>query len=195
MRVHEPITGEQLAESLGVAKPTLRSDLAILVMIGMIGAKPKVGYFLGSSISASGENLKHLRTLKIKDVLGVPIIIRETTTVQDAVVTLFLENVGSLIVTNPQGELTGVVSRKDLLKIALGNQQAPQMPVSLVMTREPNIITMRPDDTVIDAAEKMIQHQIDTLPILDEGANGQMEIVGRVTKTTMTRVLVELARK
>ena len=51
---HAPITGEQLAEMLGVSRPTLRSDLALLVMLGLVDAKPKVGYFPGSA-SAGGR--------------------------------------------------------------------------------------------------------------------------------------------
>lgn len=41
-----PITGEQIAESLNLTRPTIRSDLSVLVMLKYIDAKPKVGYFL-----------------------------------------------------------------------------------------------------------------------------------------------------
>jgi len=194
VKAHEPITGEQIAEMLGVSRPTIRSDLSVLVMLGIINAKPKVGYFLGSSLSPAAENLKKLHSMKGRDVQGGPIIVRETTTVSDAVVTLFLENVGTLIVTNEEGELTGIVSRKDLLKVTLGNTNAASMPVSLVMTRQPNIITIGPNDPVIAAAEKLIHHQVDCLPVVQQGEHGKIEVVGRVTKTTMTRVLLEIAQ-
>ena len=189
---YEPITSEQLAEALGVSRPTLRSDLAILVMIGLLEAKPKVGYFLGSRFNGGGESLQRLHSLRVKDVQGMPIIIRETASIQDAVVTMFVEDVGSLIVCGEKGDMTGVVSRKDLLKVTVGNSQAASMPVSLVMTRQPNIITVRPEDTVLHAAEKLIKHQIDSLPVVDD-SDGKAEIVGRVSKTTMTRVLLNLA--
>lgn len=194
VKAHEPITGEQIAEMLGVSRPTIRSDLSVLVMLGIINAKPKVGYFLGSSMSPAAESLKKLHSMKVRDVQGVPIIVRETTTVNDAVVTLFLENVGSLIVTNDEGELTGIVSRKDLLKVTLGNTNAANMPVSLVMTRQPNIITIEPSDSVIAAAEKLINHQVDCLPVVQKNEHGKIEVVGRVTKSTMTRVLLEIAQ-
>lgn len=194
VKAHEPITGEQIAEMLGVSRPTIRSDLSVLVMLGIINAKPKVGYFLGSSMSPAAESLKKLHSMKVRDVQGVPIIVRETTTVNDAVVTLFLENVGSLIVTNDEGELTGIVSRKDLLKVTLGNTNAANMPVSLVMTRQPNIITIGPSDSVIAAAEKLINHQVDCLPVVQKNEHGKIEVVGRVTKSTMTRVLLEITQ-
>jgi CBS domain-containing protein len=192
VKQNEPITSEQLAEALGVSRPTLRSDLAILVMLGLLEAKPKVGYFLGSRINGSSESLQRLHALKVKDVQGLPIIIRESASIQDAVVTMFVEDVGSLIVSGENGEMTGIVSRKDLLKVTVGNSQAASMPVSLVMTRQPNIITVHPEDTVLQAAEKLIKHQIDSLPVID-GSDAKPEIVGRVSKTTMTRVLLNLA--
>ena len=98
-----PITGERIAELLGISRPTIRSDLAVLVMLRHIDAKPKVGYFLGTAALEVDSPFKHIEAVRVKDVMGIPIVLRETVTVSDAVVTLFLENVGSLIVVNMQG--------------------------------------------------------------------------------------------
>jgi CBS domain-containing protein len=197
VKQHAPITGEQIAEMLGLSRPTLRSDLALLVMLGLIDAKPKVGYFPGHQMAPEGFASRKLSGLKVKDVQAMPVIIRETTSVHDAVVTLFLEDVGGLIVANEEGSLTGVISRKDLLKFTLGNSAAGTMPVSLVMTRQPNIIYVSPEDSVLDAARKMILHQVDSVPVVtvlkDEAGQDKLEVVGRMTKTTMTKVLLELA--
>ena len=40
-----PITGEQIAERLNLARATIRPDLAILTMAGYLDARPRVGYF------------------------------------------------------------------------------------------------------------------------------------------------------
>jgi CBS domain-containing protein len=172
VKQHAPITGEQIA-------------------------KPKVGYFPGPQMAPEGFASRKLSSLKVKDVQAMPVIIRETTSVHDAVVTLFLEDVGGLIVANEEGSLTGVISRKDLLKFTLGNSAAGTMPVSLVMTRQPNIIYVSPEDSVLDAARKMILHQVDSVPVVtvqkDEAGQDKLEVVGRMTKTTMTKVLLELA--
>lgn len=197
VKQNAPITGEQIAEWLGLSRPTIRSDLALLVMLGYLDAKPKVGYFLGKAADQQRRETSLLFELKVKDVQSLPVIIKENATVQDAVVTLFLENVGSLIVTGQDGQLAGMVSRKDLLKVTLGNAGAPQMPVSLVMTRQPNIATVGPEETVLDAARKMIQHEVDTLPVIDADPDhpgtGRQAVVGRMTKTTLTKVLLSLA--
>lgn len=190
---NEPMTGEAIAESLGVSRPTIRSDLAVLVMLGILDAKPKVGYFLGEGAHSEAGQLKRLRELKVKTVQGIPIVVRDTATVHDAVVTLFLENVGNLIVVDAEGDLAGMVSRKDLLKVTLGNPNAATMPVSMIMTRQPNIVTVDAEDSVLEAAEKMIRHEVDCLPVMTKDEQGKPTVTGRVTKTTMTRLLLEWA--
>lgn len=197
VRKREPVTSEQIAEYLGLSRPTIRSDLALLVMLRYLDAKPKVGYFTGNVIAADQHVSRKLLELKVKDVQSMPVIVRETTSVSDAVVTLFLENVGSLIVADREGNLLGIISRKDLIKVTLGNPAAAQMPVSFVMTRKPNLIFVSPEDSVLDAGRKMIHHQIDSLPVIvstiDERGHDKQEVVGRVTKTTMTELLIRLA--
>ncbi|MDP5276380.1 helix-turn-helix transcriptional regulator [Chengkuizengella axinellae] len=183
-----PITGDQIAELIGVSKPTIRSDLSVLVMLGYLEAKPKVGYFPGKSALPNYEAAKKLEQIKVKDIQSIPIVVKETTTVHDAVVTLFMDNVGSLIVADDEGTLKGVLSRKDLLKVTLGNPASSTMPVHLVMTRQPNIVTIHPEQSVVEAAKKMIEHDVDTLPVISE----KDEIIGRITKTNMTRLLLDL---
>src|SRR5690348_1200260 len=100
------------------------------------------------------------------DIQAVIVLVRLTATEHDAVVTLVLENVVSIIVADENSLLLGAISRKDLLKVTLGNGAASTMPVSLVMTRQPNIITVYPEDTVLEAGKKMVAHQVDSLPVV-----------------------------
>ncbi|WP_195572056.1 CBS domain-containing protein [Paenibacillus sp. 1001270B_150601_E10] len=191
---HAPITAEQIAEMLNISRPTIRGDLSLLVMTDYLAAKPKVGYFLGQKSEQPTMDSAELRGIRVGEVQGLPIVVDIKTTVQDAVVTLFLENVGSLIVTTEQGMLAGVISRKDLLKVTLGNPQAGAMPVSMAMTRQANVITVTPEDSVLDAARKMIHYHIDSLPVVQEKnmlADGHLEVVGRITKTTIIKVLLD----
>ena len=196
VQLHAPITGEQIAEQLGTGRPTIRSDLSLLVMMEYIDAKPKVGYFPMSKASKGHQLNPSSLQLKVKDVQAMPVIVRETATVNDAVVTLFLENVGSLIVADAEGSLQGVISRKDLLKVTLGNPSASTMPVGLIMTRVPNVITVSPEDEIIEAARKMMHHQVDSLPVVLLHTNDKgievIEVVGRITKSTMTQILLNL---
>ncbi|MEH7482948.1 CBS domain-containing protein, partial [Neobacillus drentensis] len=93
-----------------------------------------------------------------------------------------------------KGHLAGVVSRKDLLRASLGNQNLNELPVSVIMTRMPNIITINPEETLLEAAKKMIHNHIDSLPVVKEIEEQKSTylLVGRITKTTITRAYLEI---
>ncbi len=180
---------------LGATRPAIRSDLVLLGMLGYLDAKPKVGYFPGSIARSRRSHVPGFMERPVKEVMGVPVVLRETASVSDAVVTLFLENVGSVAIVDEDGALAGIVSRKDLLKVTLGNAQAQSILLGMVMTRYPNVTTVAPDDTVLEALRKMIAHQVDGLPVVrplsSADSSNKCEAVGRITKTTIVRLLLE----
>ncbi|WP_342525399.1 helix-turn-helix transcriptional regulator [Chryseomicrobium sp. FSL W7-1435] len=188
-----PITGEQIADRLSLTRSTLRPDLAILTMAGYLDARPRVGYFYSGK--KTGQAISDTMTKwKVKDFQSVPVVILEHISVYDAICQLFLEDVGSMFVVNKTGILTGVVSRKDLLRISIGNQDLNKMPVHMMMTRMPNITVCHREDSLLSAAQLLMDRQIDSLPVVKEQAKG-LEVVGRVTKTTITRAFLALAEE
>ncbi|WP_307150864.1 helix-turn-helix transcriptional regulator [Robertmurraya andreesenii] len=186
-----PITGEQIAERLKLTRATLRPDLAILTMAGFLDARPRVGYFYTGK---SGVQLltENLNKLVVKDYQSIPVVVNENMSVYDAIVTMFLEDVGTLFVVDQQSLLVGVLSRKDLLRASIGKQELTTLPVNIIMTRMPNITMCSKEDLLIDVAQKLIDKQIDALPVVKETDKG-FEVVGRVTKTNLTKALVALA--
>lgn len=195
VKKNAPITGEQIAESLKTSRTTIRNDLSVLVMLEYIDAKPKVGYFPGKKAAERSGSSHLLQETKVSDIQSIPVIIRETSTIQDAVVTLFLQDVGTLIICDADGKLAGVASRKDFLKVTLGNPGAVSMPVSMVMTRQPKVVTVSPEASVLEAAHKMIFHEVDSLPVVvpvpNEDAGPRPEVIGRLTKTSIVKLLLE----
>lgn len=199
-----PITGEQIADRLSLARATLRPDMAILTMSGFLEARPRVGYFY------SGKSPSHLlgeklHKIKVAEIKSVPVVVAEQCTVYDAVVAMFIEDVGTLFVVREQGFLEGVLSRKDLLKITLGGHDIQKLPVGVAMTRMPNLVTVDAEESVWTAAQKIIMHEINTLPVVRAvGGNGGTgkagngknfkgyEVLGRISKTNITRMFVEL---
>lgn len=188
-----PITGEQIADKLSLTRATLRPDLAILTMAGFLDARPRVGYFYTGK---SGTQLltDSLKKIHVREYQSIPVVISENVSVYDAIVTMFLEDVGTLFVSDHDGLLAGVLSRKDLLRASIGKQELTAVPVNIIMTRMPNITVCKKDDLLIEAAKKLIEKQIDALPIVKETDIG-LEIVGRLTKTNITKAFVALAQE
>ncbi|MES1046399.1 helix-turn-helix transcriptional regulator [Heyndrickxia oleronia] len=188
-----PITGEHIAEKLNLTRATLRPDLAILTMAGYLDARPRVGYFYTGK-SSTQLLTDSLKKIVVKDYQSIPVVVNENISVYDAIVTVFLEDVGTLFVVDDKLLLVGVLSRKDLLRASIGKQELSSLPVNIIMTRMPNITVCKKDDLLIDVAKKLIEKQIDSVPVVKESSEGSgFEVIGRITKTNITKAFVSLA--
>lgn len=191
----QPVTSEALAEKLGVTRAALRADLAILTMIGVLDARPKVGYvYLGEAQNT--RILENISRVLAGEIMSKPVTVTEETTVYDAIVFLFLNDVGTLFIEN-NGVLVGAVSRKDFLKNAIGGTDIHKVPVGVIMTRMPNIVCGTTEDSAYDLAKKIIEHEIDSIPIVEKIGDGlnekpQFKIVGKISKTNITKLFVKL---
>lgn len=192
----QPVTSESLAEKLGVTRAALRADLAILTMLDILDAKPKVGYIYSDKIK-SNFALNYINNIKVSEIMSKPAIVNGSTFVYDAIVYLFLNDVGTVFVEN-DGYLVGAVSRKDFLKISIGGTDIHKVPVGVIMTRMPNIIYGYLNDNVYDLAKKIIDHEIDSIPIVekvkDESDKELFKIIGKISKTNITRLFVKLGK-
>jgi DeoR family transcriptional regulator, catabolite repression regulator len=189
-----PITGEQIADKLNLTRATLRPDLAILTMAGYLDARPRVGYFYTGK---TGTQLltENLNKIYVRDYQSIPVVVNENVSVYDAIVTMFLEDVGTLFVVDANTYLVGVLSRKDLLRASIGKQELSTLPVNIIMTRMPNITTCEKDDLLIGVAKDLIHKQIDSVPVVKKTDSGDMEVTGRITKTNITKAFVALAEE
>lgn len=190
---NQPITSEAIAQMFGVTRSALRSDLSVLTMSGLLEAKPKVGYYYVDQ-SDRERMLDFIKVIKVDDVKSLPIVVDEKVSVYDAIVTMFLEDVGSICIIS-DGYLAGVVSRKDFLKAAIGGTDMKHMPVGMIMTRMPNIVVTYPKEPIYEAARKIIEHEIDALPIVEEvvlNGKSHYKVLGRLSKTNITKLFVNM---
>lgn len=194
VKENEPITSESIASKLNVTRATLRSDLAILTMTGILDARPKVGYFYSgvSELNLLGNKLKDK---KVEDIMAMPILLKKDTSIYEVIVSIFLSDVGSIFITDDNENLCGVVSRKDLLKATIGGADINKMPIGMIMTRMPNIVTINKDDDVLLGARKIIEHEIDSMPVVEIDPKNQnnLKVVGRLSKTHITKLFLEIA--
>lgn len=191
----QPVTSETLAEKLGVTRAALRADLAILTMTGILDARPKVGYVY-SGKKVNDDLLENICKIRVEDIMSKPVTVNESTMVYDAIVYLFLNDVGTVFIEN-NGNLVGAASRKDFLKIAIGGTDIHKIPVSIIMTRMPNIIYGLKDESAYSLAKKIIEHEIDSIPIVerisvDENGKEGLKIIGKISKTNITKLFVKL---
>jgi CBS domain-containing protein len=193
VKENEPITSEHIAATLNVTRATLRSDLAILTMTGILDARPKVGYFYTgiSNVNLFGDSL---RDKKVEDVMSIPSLARKDESVYDVIVTMFLSDVGSVVIIDENDLVCGIVSRKDMLKATIGGLDINKIPIGMIMTRTPNVVTASKDDTILMATKKIIEHEIDSLPVVEYCGeeNKEMKLVGRLSKTSIAKLFLEI---
>jgi CBS domain-containing protein len=79
---------------------------------------------------------------------------------------MWTRNCGALPVVEEGGRVAGIVTDRDLF-IALGtnNRNASDLPVGALMAKEPS--TCAPGDDIRAALNKMAQHQVQRLPVVD----------------------------
>ena len=194
VKANEPITSENIATNLNVTRATLRSDLAILTMTGILDARPKVGYFYSgvNEINLVGNKLKDK---KVEDIMSMPVLIKKDINIYEVIVTMFLSDVGSIFIIDDNDSLCGVVSRKDLLKATIGGSDINKMPIGMIMTRTPNVVTVNKDENILIAVRKIIEHEVDSIPVVetDEKNKNHVKVIGRLSKTNITKLFLEIA--
>jgi len=192
VREEGPVTGSAIAEHLEVTRSALRSDLSVLTMLGVLDARPNVGYYY-VGLSKETQTAERLKSFLVSDVLSQAVVVNGDTSLYDTIVTLFTEDVGTILVCDGS-YLVGVVSRKDLLRASMGQTDSHTMPISMIMTPVSKVIAVEPTDTLVEAAQKMIDYEVDCLPVVvreDVGNKKRLKVVGRVSKTTVAKVFLE----
>ena len=192
VREEGPVTGSAIAEHLEVTRSALRSDLSVLTMLGVLDARPNVGYYY-VGLSKETQTAERLKSFLVSDVLSQAVVVNGDTSLYDTIVTLFTEDVGTILVCDGS-YLIGVVSRKDLLRASMGQTDSHTMPISMIMTPVSKVIAVEPTDTLVEAAQKMIDYEVDCLPVVvreDVGNKKRLKVVGRVSKTTVAKVFLE----
>jgi PAS domain S-box-containing protein len=99
----------------------------------------------------------------------------ETTTVNHRSSALVLED----------GQLVGIFTERDLVKITSTQSNLPSVNIAAVMTVQPQTLVLKSDQTVMTAWAIFKQHHIRHLPILDN----QSQLLGIVTPEQICQVL------
>lgn len=180
IKENSPISGEEIAQNLGVTRSALRTDFSILRKMSFISAKQNHGYCF------VGEEPKN----KIGQVMGEPKQMDSKSSVYETIVYMFENDIGSVFITENKNVLVGVVSRKDLLKAALGNKDLEKLPIHMVMTRMPNLIYVTEQDSIKTAVEKIMKHQIDSVAVVKQEKE-VCYLVGRFSKTNISKLYLE----
>lgn len=196
VKERQPVKSNEISELLNINRATIRPDLKILTMMGILEAKRKVGYYY------TGRSLLHIlgsyiKTINVMDIQTEPTVVEESSSIYDGIITMFTKNAGTLYVVDGK-YLSGIVSRKDFIKAMIGRKEVESLPIPMIMTRMPNIIYLEPTESVYDAAYKTMFYEVESLPIvtkeIDEKGVQRLVLIGKVSRTNITRYVVNMGK-
>ena len=131
----------------------------------------------------------HFQSVPIGDVMRLRVVsVRPDETVAVAVSRMLEENVGSIAVCEESGQLVGIFTERDVLRLAGEGSELSDVRLDAVMTR--GVITVSPDVDIVDAAQLMAERKIRHLPVIEDG--NLLGIVG--IRDVMTTLLERLWR-
>ena len=196
VKERQPVKSNEISELLNINRATIRPDLKILTMMGILEAKRKVGYYY------TGRSLLHIlgsyiKTINVMDIQTEPTVVEESSSIYDGIITMFTKNAGTLYVVDGK-YLSGIVSRKDFIKAMIGRKEVESLPIPMIMTRMPTIISLEPTESVYDAAYKTMFYEVESLPIvtkeIDEKGVSRLVLIGKVSRTNITRYVVNMGK-
>jgi CBS domain-containing protein len=119
---------------------------------------------------------------------GAPITVRASTSVSELNELFEVHDVNAFPVVDNYGRLAGIVSKLDLLRLFRpGRDRAPSETrrgnrVEDIMS--PRVITVDAEDSVATAVDRMLEHGLRSLPVVDK-ANGESTLVGMVSRSDL----------
>lgn len=120
---------------------------------------------------------------------GKPVIGLNPADTLDRAVTLMMEHrIGSLVVTDDDGKLVGILSERDLLKI-LHQKHAMWCPQTAADAMTPDPYVCDPDSTLEEVMNLMVEHNIRHLPVVYKG-----KLEGMLSITDIVEELLKKAK-
>jgi CBS domain-containing protein len=96
--------------------------------------------------------------------------------------------VSSVILTNNQDKIEGIVTERDLVRNICANDALPsQTPIISILTRLLSIITIDKDSTVEEAAYMMLKNGVRHLAVAED--ENTKNIIGIITTTDLAKYL------
>ncbi|NMC64506.1 MAG: CBS domain-containing protein [SAR324 cluster bacterium] len=104
----------------------------------------------------------------------------------DCITLLNQERIGALLVVERDGRISGIISERDILRIAGSKPFKPtHIVVKDVMTPVARLITATLDESLQEIMERMTMNRIRHIPIMDGDQIAGMISIGDVVKTLL----------
>lgn len=115
---------------------------------------------------------------------------RSRTSVEMAMHQLRMENIGALLVSDTEGQLDGIISERDIVRVISEHGcEALRMEVRAVMSR--NVETCTPESRLQDVMATMTRRRFRHMPVLSDGVLVGIVSIGDIVKYRLEELETE----
>jgi len=116
------------------------------------------------------------------------ITVAPETPIETAAETLLERNIGSLVVVDDDNELEGILTSTDFVRVVRDNDPSDETTVGEHMTDQ--VVAVTAQDSVRDAADKLITYDIHHLPVVDD----EEGVIGMLSTTDLTAYISDIRK-
>jgi len=126
------------------------------------------------------------------------ITLSENASVLNAVKLMAENDIGCIVVTNSNGQVCGILSERDVIRILGAKGFIENLKVKDVMSR--NVYCMSEENTIVEALRVMLERKIRHLPVVDDrsalkGIVSLRDVASKVFTNLMTILSYVVSRK
>ncbi|MBT3310416.1 MAG: CBS domain-containing protein [Desulfobacterales bacterium] len=122
-------------------------------------------------------------SVHIRDIMSYPVLSVSSSTIMEKIAMILREKGCTGVPVIDEGEIVGVISRRDFRKITRESQL--KSPVKAFMKRD--VVDIESSRSIMDAARLMVNRDIGRLPVVDDGL-----IVGIITRSDVMSYLYDM---
>jgi CBS domain-containing protein len=130
--------------------------------------------------------VSHILKEKGRDVLAIA----PEATLFEASRVLTLNRIGALLVRDPDGALSGIISERDIVR-AIAEEGASALALTVVERMTTDVATCEENDTIAEIMETMTRCRFRHMPVIQEGRVAGIVSIGDVVKIRIAETMRE----
>ena len=130
--------------------------------------------------------VSHILREKGRDILAIA----PEATLFEASRVLTLNRIGALLVRDPEGRLSGIISERDIVR-AIAEEGASALALTVVERMTTDVATCEENDTIAEIMETMTRCRFRHMPVIQEGRVAGIVSIGDVVKIRIAETMRE----
>jgi CBS domain-containing protein len=130
--------------------------------------------------------VSHILKEKGRDVLAIA----PDATLFEASRVLTLNRIGALLVRDPDGALSGIISERDIVR-AIAEEGASALALTVIERMTTDVATCEENDTIAEIMETMTRCRFRHMPVIQEGRVAGIVSIGDVVKIRIAETMRE----